>query len=355
MEPAMLPEALFKYAYGEDRPVTVELDNFLSLGEHIPLKESSKLLRKNTPATAPFDGDVVTWQQLAMMQSGAGMMHGGRAPPLQLSSQAFVSPPAPKMLTFGKTQPPAPRMLALGNTNTHRSESGEIRRSDSRGSEVSSRSVHSWSPAIELGASPPQEQGRRTSVSSGSGAHSMHPLLADEFGGGHLPDRANVDGQAAPPPLDHTHVGRLGHVYGIAMPPANDKAHIPTEHYEESAYQALVSRNNKRKAVRAADAADAVLKKPAVAGVVADAGAVAVMKKPAGAAVVIGKPAACVEPCEYKIAWDPAYDKTRAHWVSMHYKTSERRARALGYTVDEARVVARKMHHHAGDVWDANH
>ena len=193
MYPSELPRVLFEYAYHDDTPEHREIENLVMLGDHIPLRSKSKLLREGTPATSPFGGDTVTWQQLSgmfrvgsfpasLMNQGYGYRDGNRRPELKNHGHGYDD--SRLRLQYNNRSSGSNRWQGSENDASH------VGRTPSDGSgEIvlcengrHSGSDHGKRGGYNRSGSAASLHSGKSSLSGSTPFDSQHPLQADEHG-----------------------------------------------------------------------------------------------------------------------------------------------------------------------------
>ena len=301
VNPSSLPPQLFKDAYGAEVPQPKVLEKLQVLKQHIPLRQTSKLLGKSKvvgstpavqaqPATAPAGIDPAPLQQ-SMLQFG-------------------LLPMFQQVMQFQK------QMLDMQQGKQTTTQPMEV---DATASSTAAQKALTLKPAQKQ--TPDDDNKFRLPL-----ANAAH----DE-----------KQGENQKPSAQTTQVNDANDV-GTQGKPA--------EEYEEAAYQAIMERNDKKKAkAKAAPKAKQEAKKSKAAS---KAKAKAVMKRPSSKS--IGSMAAGTSSC---MAYQPAppteveLKSTKNAYTDKHYHKCRDLAKARGYTDDDAKRSARKARAIAVELW----
>ena len=301
VNPSDLPPQLFKDAYGAEVPQPKVLEKLQVLKQHIPLRQTSKLLGKSKvvgstaavqaqPATAPASIDSAPLQQ-SMMQFG------------------LLGPMFQQVMQFEK------QMLDMQQGKHTTTQPTEV---DAKASSTAEHKALTLKPTQKQ--TPDDDKKFRLP-------------LAD----------AAHDGQQANASSQNTQVKDANDV-GTQSKPA--------EEYEEAAYKAIMDRNDKKKAqAKAAPKAKQGAKK-AKAASKAKAKAKAVMKRPSSKSIgsMVGTSSSCM-------AYQPApptqveLKSTKNAYTDKRYHKCRDLAKARGYTDDDAKRSARKARAIAVELW----
>lgn len=304
VNPSDLPVQLFKGAYGAEVPQPKVLEKLQVLKQHIPLRQTSKLLGKNKvvgstavvqaqpaqPATAPASIDPAPLQQ-SMMQFG------------------LLGPMFQQVMQFQK------QMLDMQQGKHTTTQPMEV---DAKASSTAEQKALTLKPTQKQ--APDDDKKFRLPLADA--AHEGKEANAS-------PQNSEVK--------DSNDVGTQGK---------------PAEQYEEAAYKAIMERNDKKKAkAKAAPKAKQGAKK-AHAASKAKAKAKAVMKRPSSKSIgsMVGTSSSCM-------AYQPApptqveLKSTKNAYTDKHYHKCRDLAKARGYNDDDAKRSARKARAIAVELW----
>lgn len=305
--PHELPAVMYRHAYeADDPPVTVEIDEYRVVGDQIPLRKSSRLLRDVTghsaPApAAPAPTAVVTWDDIRTL-----MEKSQNGPPQSQGHFAHwrsQSPESPRSDSF--------RITGGADTPTQAFQ-------HPKPSEDQQLAAFEAPMPFEL----EDKHLAAFSTHSNDRPGVQHPHFAEDF----RPKPKYAAGKQS--------IGRTGVDYEgagseeVDLATVNEKS--SAEDIEAAALEKLMQRKKKRKRGGAA-------------------------KRPAGCTVQ-RRPAACDGPWKdvcYKLTEkDMRKDIPRLNFVSNVYKAARTKANNAGLSTEDQGKVARCMHARAGQLWD---
>eukprot|EP00434_Breviolum_minutum_P031557 symbB.v1.2.027902.t1/scaffold2899.1/size67670/2 len=302
VNPSDLPPQLFKDAYGSEVPQPKVLEKLQVLKQHIPLRQTSKLLGKSK---------VVGSNAAVQAQPAQPALAGMDPAPLQQSMMQFGLLPMFQQVMHMQKQ--VLDMQQGQHTTTHPMEVDAT---------ASSTAVQK---ALTL--KPTQKQ-------TLDGDNKFRLPLADAA---HDEKQAHDLGGDQKTPENNTEVKNAN---------AESK---PAEEYEKAAYQAIMDRKKAKVTPKAKQAAG---KAKAKAASKAKAKAKAVMKRPSSKSIgsMAGTSSACM-------AYQPAppteveLKSTKNAYTDKHYHKCRDLAKARGYEDDDAKRSARKARAIAVELW----
>ena len=300
LNPSDLPPQVFKDAYGSEVPQPKVLEKLSVLKQHIPLRQTSKLLTKNQgqsgtqvvaaqPAAATATIDPAPLQQ--------GMMQFGLFPFMQQAMQFQQQ----ILLDMQKGQQTTAQPMEVDAT-------------------ASTQKALALKPPQKQ--TPPADNSFRLPLADGKDAENLDTK-----------DTAEAQGNEG---KDANDVGNQGK---------------PVEEYEQAAFNAIMERNERKKAQpKAAPKAKQAAKAKAKAK--ATSKAKQVMKRPSSKSIAsfAGGSSSCM-------AYQPAapteveLKSTKNAYTDKHYHKCRDLAKARGYTDDDAKRSARKARAIAVELW----
>ena len=340
--PADLPEHVYAAAYdSSDPPVSVEIERLQVTAErHVPLRSTSSLLRGSTRRSSPSTGGSSADQQNPLLQQLVALIQGGQG----------AQQPNIQLLQTAPRRARTSSALALTAHDDQASDGSDPSRFANDVAGVGGDSIALASPgrhalAADAGTPLPHERPAGSSASPdlalqfkprGRALLALPaPPSAQPAALQNAAMTAGAEGEQPPTPTtadgdeggkDTAKEGKTED--GGAKPPSARKS---TEDYEKAALEALLQRNERKRAERSADS---TFKRPAGADTQA-------LKRPA-AAIVDGA-----------LAWEEsdAY-KPRDYFTSKIYHRSRKAAKAEGMSDGDSLAVARAAAKQAGEFYD---
>ena len=303
LNPSGLPPQVFKDAYGSEVPQPKVLEKLSVLKQHIPLRQTSKLLAKNqgqsgTQAVAAQPAAAQASIDPAPLQHG--MMQFGLFPLMQqaMHFQQQI------LLDMQKGQHTTAQPMEVDATAS---------------SNAAQKALALKPPQKQT---PPADNSFRLPLADGKDAENLDTKPAVEAQGNEAKDANDAGNQGK-----------------------------PVEEYEEAAFHAIMDRNERKKAQpKAAPKAKQAAKAKAKAK--ATSKAKQVMKRPSSKSIAsfAGGSSSCM-------AYQPAapteveLKSTKNAYTDKHYHKCRDLAKARGYTDDDAKRSARKARAIAVELW----
>ena len=344
--PDLLPTVIFDSAYPDpdDPPVQMEIENFSSLGDHIPLRKNSQLLIMEQEAEDRLN-----------MQS-MGMGHGGFQAPVQqqflqwLQQQPSSQNPIPGMMYFGSTSSPQQRppfMRALQNSPSQGSAEVPAPLFGAAGSalvaqpEAGAAVPDGLVPASEFKPAP-RMPNRKPAEDEGKADEPVAPSDRPAEDGGKaeageeaafraLKARAETKKKAKKSKPVHKKPAAGDDAAG------DDGDDDDDEDDEDDGGVSAEAAPKKH----ASDKAKVLLAKPSASP--------ATLKRPAAAAVVKAKVRYIIPPVNKALL----KSTTWKIWGSKVYHESRRTAKNSGMDIEDANALGRGHYKRAGDMWVA--
>ena len=371
-DPSELPSDVYAHAYSETAPpVYMHIEHFERIGEHIPVRSSSNLLKGST-----YDRNSRMRSSGSRDDGNFEIQYGGHGISRSNTSGRWSGRSSYYPIVDDASRSPSPQSGDYDDReyySRHQPAGSGFRRQ------------------LQLGADAFAAEQRMHA--GGQGTYSTPPPAPVVDAPATIADQPRpIGGTGAPsvhPSQSITPVhSRLGGMLGSLVAPKENTVVKTTEEQEEEAFVALINRKEcrseasakKRKlkaaaakpptgltpaAVAAEPSSAPVIKKPAsveppLADVLKKPSAVPVHKKPSAliAAVVIKKPAAADADkilMAKVVEWEPAYLENRHAWVSRCYKRGLTVAKTAGKDEDGQGEFARACRELGCDSWDNNH
>lgn len=328
--PADLPDVVYQSAYDDgDPPVVVVIERLANTAEnHVPLRSSSALLRKDEPK-APSNSSVASMAAQPVLEQLVALL-GGQLPNITMLNprQQHVRRPQSPMLTSGGAEDPS-----SPSTDDSQRTMGAARSPLHLALADNSASAGGDGANLQLAITS-------SAQSAGGGVAGVHvaPVLRQPMAS--VPrvepvhafkPRVTVAVPSAPQD------GAEGRSEALGMDAAGGLGgeRQSAEAYEAAAFKALLKRNEKRKVERVGSAGDGA--------------PTALLKRPAAAPKDVA-----AELPDFAVEWTEADGyKGRNDFTSKWYHRAKKHAKAHGLSDERASELARAAHREAGMLFES--